>query len=44
LAPSIGGEGHRRCPDWPGDGGGDSGFARELEEERVRVRGLGWVG
>jgi hypothetical protein len=44
LAPSIGGEGHRRWPDWPGDGGSDLGFARELEEESVRVRGLGWVG
>jgi hypothetical protein len=23
FAPSIGGEGHRRWLDWPGDGGGD---------------------
>jgi hypothetical protein len=42
FVPSIGGEGHRRWPDWPGDGGGDLGFARELEEEGGRVRG--WAG
>jgi hypothetical protein len=44
FAPSISSEGHQRWPDWPGNGGSDLGFARELEEERGRVRGLGWVG
>jgi hypothetical protein len=45
FAPSIGGEGHRRGPDWPSDSGGDLGFARELEEERGESEGgLGWVG
>jgi hypothetical protein len=41
FAPSIGGEGHRRWPDWSGDGGGDLEFARELEEERRLSEGAG---
>jgi hypothetical protein len=28
----------------PGDGGGDLGFARGLDEEREESEGLGWVG
>jgi hypothetical protein len=44
FAPGVSGGGHRRWPEWPGNGGGDLGFTREYEEERGRVRGLGWVG